>query len=136
MTAGGFSDLGEIHDVVFQAWCGKIGSIIHKYKSMELTTANFDEKVLQAGGLVLVDFWAQWCGPCKMMSPIVDELATEMDGIVVGKVNVDEHPDLARQFNILSIPTFIVFKSGQVVEQFSGSMGKDMLKERVQKHID
>lgn len=103
---------------------------------MELTTANFDEKVLQAKGLVVVDFWAVWCGPCKMMSPIVDELAGELDGITVGKVNVDENPDLARQFNILSIPTFIVFRSGQVVEQFSGSMNKEMLKEKITKHIE
>lgn len=103
---------------------------------MELTTNNFDENVLKAQGLVLVDFWATWCGPCKLMSPIVDELATELDGVVVGKVNVDENPDLARQFNILSIPTFIVFKSGQVIEQFSGSMSKDMLKEKIAKHLE
>ncbi|MBU4315447.1 thioredoxin [Patescibacteria group bacterium] len=103
---------------------------------MELSTANFDEKVLQAKGLVVVDFWAVWCGPCKMMSPIVDELAGELDNITVGKVNVDENPDLARQFNILSIPTFIIFKAGQVVEQFSGSMSKEMLKEKITKHID
>ncbi|HAL50613.1 TPA: thioredoxin [Candidatus Uhrbacteria bacterium] len=104
--------------------------------SMELTTNNFDENVLKAQGLVLVDFWATWCGPCKLMSPIVDELALELDGVVVGKVNVDENPDLARQFNILSIPTFIIFKSGQVIEQFSGSMSKDMLKEKIVKHLE
>ncbi|EKD47114.1 MAG: Thioredoxin [uncultured bacterium] len=103
---------------------------------MELTTNNFDENVLKAQGLVLVDFWATWCGPCKLMSPIVDELALELDGVVVGKVNVDENPDLARQFNILSIPTFIIFKSGQVIEQFSGSMSKDMLKEKIVKHLE
>jgi len=103
---------------------------------MELTTDSFDEKVLQANGLVLVDFWAEWCGPCKMMSPIVDELAGELEGVEVGKVNVDDNPDLARQFNILSIPTFIIFKSGQVVEQFSGSMNKEMLKEKIVKHME
>lgn len=102
---------------------------------MDLNNENFDSQVLQAEGVVLVDFWAPWCGPCKVMGPLVEELAGEMDGVVVGKVNVDENAELARQFNILSIPTFIVFKGGQVVEQFSGSMGKDALRERVEKHM-
>jgi len=69
------------------------------------------------------------------MSPIVEELVGEMSEVTIGKVNVDENPDLARQFNILSIPTFIIFKSGQVVEQFSGSMNKEMLKEKVEAHL-
>ena len=102
---------------------------------MELNTENFDAKVMQSDKPVLVDFWAPWCGPCKVMSPIMDEIAGEMDSIVVAKVNVDENPELVQRFNILSIPTFIVYKGGQVVEQFSGSMSKEAVIQKLQKHI-
>ena len=102
---------------------------------MDFTTENFDAEVLQSSTPVFVDFWAPWCGPCKMMSPIVEELAGEMQGVTIGKLNVDEHPDIAQRFNILSIPTYILFKSGQVVDQFSGSMPKDALKQRIEKHL-
>lgn len=102
---------------------------------LELTTDNFDASVIQAGTPVLVDFWAPWCGPCKVMSPIIEEIAGVTPGLTIGKVNVDDHPALAQRFNILSIPTFIVFKGGQVVEQFSGSMSKDALLARVSKHL-
>lgn len=102
---------------------------------MELNTENFDSVVLQADSPVLVDFWAPWCGPCKVMGPLVEELAGEMGNVIIAKVNVDDNPDLARQFNILSIPTFLIFKGGQVVEQFSGSMGKDALREKIESHM-
>ncbi len=99
------------------------------------TSENFDAAVLGADKPVFVDFWAPWCGPCKVMSPIVEELAGEMEGVVIGKVNVDEHSDIAQKYNILSIPTFIIFKSGQVVEQFSGSMTKEQLRAKLARHL-
>ncbi|PIR47533.1 thioredoxin [Candidatus Uhrbacteria bacterium CG10_big_fil_rev_8_21_14_0_10_50_16] len=103
--------------------------------ALELTTQNFDEQVTNAEGVVVVDFWAPWCGPCKMMSPVVEELAEEMGNVTIAKVNVDENQEVSMQFNVLSIPTFIIFKGGQVVDQFAGAMGKDALKARVEKHL-
>ncbi len=102
---------------------------------LTLTSENFDQVVLQSSKPVLVDFWAPWCGPCKIMGPVVEELSSEVEGVTVGKVNVDENSELAQRYNILSIPTFIVFKSGQVAEQFSGTMSKAQLQERVAKYV-
>ena len=85
-----------------------------------ITKENFDETVLRAGKPVLVDFWAEWCGPCRMVSPIVDEIAGERDDIVVGKVNVDEQGELAVRFGVMSIPTLMVFKDGEVSNQTVG----------------
>ncbi len=90
-----------------------------------LTQANFAEQIATADKPVVVDFWAEWCGPCKMLAPILDEVAGEnADKITVAKVNVDENPDLARQFDIMSIPTLIVFKDGQPAHRFQGASGK------------
>ncbi len=102
--------------------------------AVTFTSENFDETVLGEKKPVLVDFWAPWCGPCKLMGPIVEELAGDTDKGVVGKVNVDENQDLAQKYNILSIPTFMIFKGGQVVDQFSGTMDKESLKQRLESH--
>lgn len=92
---------------------------------LEITEQNFDKEVMQAAKPVLIDFWASWCGPCKMMSPIVDEIANEIgEKAIVGKVNVDEQENLARQFQIMSIPTLVIIKNGQVVKSFVGVQDK------------
>ncbi|MGB9883413.1 MAG: thioredoxin [Microgenomates group bacterium] len=86
---------------------------------------SFQKEVLEAQGYVLVDFYADWCGPCKMTAPIIEELANELTDIKFVKINVDENPDLASNYQVFSIPTFIIFKNGQAVHQFVGAMGKE-----------
>jgi len=90
-----------------------------------LTDSNFDPEVIKSATPVMVDFWAPWCGPCKMVAPILDELATEYNGKVkIGKVNVDDHQPLASQYGIRAIPTLLIFKGGQVVDQVIGLKSK------------
>ena len=96
------------------------------------TDANFESDVLKADAPVLVDFWATWCGPCRVMSPIVEELAGELHGkMAVGKMNVDENMQTPQSYNILSIPTFILFKDGKAVMTAVGSMSKEDLKAKI-----
>ena len=85
---------------------------------------NFDQEILNSDKPVLLDFWASWCGPCRMVSPIVDEIAAERSDIKVGKINVDEQSELAAQFGVMSIPTLVVMKSGRIVNQAVGARPK------------
>ena len=103
--------------------------------AIEITKENFEAEVLQSDKPVLVDFWATWCGPCRMIAPIINELGEELGDIAkVCKIDIDEQPELAQQFKVLSIPTLIVFKNGEVVEKEVGGRTKNDLKKLVEKH--
>ena len=91
---------------------------------MNINKNNFSSEVLHSDKPVLLDFWASWCGPCRMVSPIVDEIAAERSDIRVGKINVDEQPELAAQFGVMSIPTLVVMKNGRIVNQAVGARPK------------
>lgn len=104
--------------------------------TMTFTDANFQTEVLDSDKPVLVDFWAEWCGPCKMLGPVLDELATEYTGKArIAKVNIDDHQDLAAQFGIRAIPTLLLFKGGQVIEQVVGLKSKRDLKSSLDRAI-
>ncbi len=102
-------------------------------KAVELTDNSFNDEVLKSDKPVLVDFWAEWCGPCRMVGPVVEELAGEYEGKVkVGKVDVDNNPQISMQYGIRSIPSLLIFKGGEVVDQIVGAVPKNEL----QKHLD
>ena len=94
---------------------------------MNITKNNFQEEVINSEKPVLLDFWAEWCGPCRMMSPVVDEIAEERSDIKVGKINVDEQQELAAKFGIMSIPTLVVMKDGKIVNQSVGAGPKSRI---------
>ena len=97
-------------------------------KAMQITKDNFDEMVLKSKSPVLVDFWAEWCTPCRMLSPVVDQVAQDYEGrAVIGKINIDEEQELAGRYGVMSIPTLIVFKNGDIAEKSVGVVSKDKI---------
>ncbi|MGH9327001.1 MAG: thioredoxin [Terriglobia bacterium] len=103
---------------------------------VEFTEQNFEEQVLKAGKPVLVDFWAPWCAPCRMLAPTVEDVAGQYSGrAVVGKVNVDENQSIASRYNIRGIPTLLLFRDGQVQEQVVGATSKDVITKMLEKHL-
>lgn len=104
--------------------------------TQQVTDSNFDTEVLKSGTPVLVDFWAEWCGPCRGLAPKLEELAKEMDGKVrIVKINVDDNPNTASKFQIRSIPTMLLFKNGQQVDQVMGNVAKENIASVISKHI-
>lgn len=104
--------------------------------AIEITDSNFQEVVLQSDKPVLVDFWAEWCGPCRMVGPVVEELAKDYEGkAVIGKVNVDENPNISVQFGIRNIPALLFFKNGEVVDKQIGAVPKSVLAEKLEKQL-
>ena len=105
-------------------------------KYVEVTDANFEEEVLKSDIPVLVDYWAVWCAPCRMIAPLVEEIAEEKEGVVkVAKMDVDNNPATATKFGIRSIPTLMIFKGGELVDQIIGAVPKSMIEEKLQKHV-
>ncbi len=103
---------------------------------LTLTNANFEAEVKRPETPIVVDFWAEWCGPCRLVAPVLEKLAEDYDGKVrIGKVNVDEQGSLASKYGIQSIPTLLIFKGGKVVEQFVGATTRDVLARMIDKHI-
>jgi len=102
----------------------------------QITDASFEQDVLQSDKLTMVDFWAEWCGPCKMMNPVLDELSTEYEGkVVISKMNVDDNQETPLNFNIRGIPTFILFKGGEEVGRIVGAQTKGVMKAQIDKFL-
>ena len=116
--------------------CGKCHKPLFNGKTVKLTSENFQKQISRSDIPVVVDFWAPWCGPCRMVGPVVEELATEYEGKVkVGKLNIDENQEVAQKYGIMSIPTLVVFKNGEVVEQILGAQPKEAIASAMDKAL-
>ena len=105
-------------------------------KTVKITDENFEELVINSDKLVIVDFWAEWCGPCKAIAPALDEISNEMsDNITVAKINIDENPNIAQEFNIRSIPALMIFKNGKLEAEMMGQVPKSQLEEWIKESI-
>lgn len=99
----------------------------------EFTDANFQQEVIQSNKVTLIDLWAEWCGPCRLMSPVVEELANEYKGrAVIGKLNVDDNPEVPTEYNVRGIPTFLLFKNGELREKIVGAQTKKTLQDKIE----
>ena len=104
--------------------------------AFEFTDSNFEEKALKSEQVTVVDFWAQWCGPCRAIAPIIEELSSEYEGsVLIGKVDVDANQELAMQYSIRSIPTILILKGGEVMEKHVGAITKPALQSKIEKHM-
>ncbi len=104
--------------------------------AFELTDGNFQQEVLDKEGVTVIDFWAEWCGPCRMISPIIEELSKEYDGkATVGKVNVDNNPEISMKYGIRSIPTILILKNGEVVDKHVGTTTKQLLADKIEAQL-
>ena len=113
-----------------------IQTLPQTHMALELTDSNFQEKVLNSSTPVLVDFWAEWCGPCRMVAPILEELSKELQGqVVIGKVDVDANANTSAQYGIRNIPTMLLFKDGKVVDKLVGAMPKHMIEAKLKEHM-